>query len=111
MYKVYVQTDTQGRIVAINSDAFLTYPVENWTQIDEGHGDKYHHAQGNYFDKPLMTIQGIYQYKLVEGVVVERTAEEIDTDTAAIPPPPPATDDVMEELVALLIAQGVITSA
>lgn len=88
MYKVYVKTDPQNRITAVNSDAFLTSTAD-WTQIDEGEGDKFHHAQGNYFPKPLTTMQGIPQYKLVEGEIQERTAEEIQADIDAIPPPPP----------------------
>lgn len=88
MYKVYVKTDDTGRIVLVNSDAFLP-DTKDWTQIDEGDGDSFHHAQGNYLPKPLMTMQSIYQYKLVGGKVVERTAAEIAADIAAIPPPPP----------------------
>ena len=109
MYKVYVKTDETGRITAINSDAFLP-DTTDWVQIDEGDGDRYHHAQGNYLSKPLMTTQGVYQYKLVDGVIVERTAEEIAADTAAIPPPPPTDGEVMQELVALLLESGVIVN-
>lgn len=88
MYKVYVQTDTQGRIVVVNSDAFLP-DITGWTQIDDGDGDKFHHAQGNYFPQPIMTIEGVPCYKLVDGKAVERTAAEIQADIDAIPPPPP----------------------
>ena len=73
MYKVYVKTDPQNRITTINSDAFLS-STDGWTLIDEGEGDRYMHSQGNYLPKPLMTMQGIYQYKLVDGKAVERTA-------------------------------------
>ncbi len=69
-YKVYVQTDTNGNIIAPpNSSAFLS-DTTGWVQIDEGVGDKYHHAQGNYFGKPIMTTKGVYRYKLVDGKVV-----------------------------------------
>ena len=88
MYKVYVKTDEAGCIAAINSDAFML-DTDGWTQIDEGDGDKFMHAQGNYFTKPIRTMQGIWQYKLVDGKVVERTAAEIAADVAKIPPPPP----------------------
>ena len=87
-YKVYVKADLNGTITAINSSAFLP-DTTGWTEIDEGDGDKYHHAQGHYLPKPIRTMQGIYQYKLVDGKVIERTAEEIQADIAAIPPPPP----------------------
>ena len=88
MYKVYVKTDETGRIVSVNSDAFL-YDTGGWTLIDEGYGDKFMHAQGNYLPKPIVTIEGVYRYKLVSGKVIERTAEEIQADIDAIPPPPP----------------------
>ena len=108
-YKVYVKANINGTITAINSDAFLT-DTEGWTEIDQADGDKFHHAQGNYLPKPLMTMQGIYRYKLADGKVVERTAEEIQADVDALPPPAPTLDEVTTELLALLIAQGVIVN-
>lgn len=79
MYSVFIKTDDAGRIIAVNSDAFLS-SVEGWTQIDSGTGDRYHHAQGNYFPKPLTDEEGIYQYKLVDGCAVERTEAEKAAD-------------------------------
>ena len=102
MYKVYIQTK-DGIVTAINSDAFLP-DTEGWTEIDQGDGDAFHHAQGNYLPKPLMTMQGIYQYKLVDGVVTERTAEEIQADIAKIPPPPPSAEDRIKALEGELAA-------
>ena len=78
-YLVYVKLDDANRITAVNSSAFLR-DVTGWTEIDSGFGDKYHHAQGNYFDKPIMDERGIYRYKLVDGQPIERTAEEMDAD-------------------------------
>ena len=48
--KVLVQIDDAGRVTAINSDAFVS--GDGWTQIDEGEGDRYRHAQNNYLLKP-----------------------------------------------------------
>lgn len=84
-YIVYVQTDAQNNIIAINSSAFLE-DTERWIKIDEGLGDKYHHAQCNYFDKPIYTADGVPRYKLVDGKAVERTTEEIQAD---VPEPQP----------------------
>lgn len=78
-YKVLVRVDAAGRVVEINSDAFLT-DTAGWVEIDHGTGDKYHHAQGNYLPGPLMDWRGVYRYKLEGGAVVERTAEEMDAD-------------------------------
>lgn len=90
-YKVYIQTDGENRVTAINSSAFVD--GAGWAQIDEGYTDKYHHAQGNYLDKPLMDERGVYRYKLVAESVVERTQAEMDADFAARPAPPPTTEE------------------
>lgn len=100
-YKVYARLDDAGRISAINSSAFLP-DAEGWTLIDEGHGDKYHHAQGNYFDKPIMDERGMLRYKLENGVVVERTQEEMDADY--VPPvQKPTAEERMTEIESALI--------
>ena len=74
-YKVYVKTNADGIITAINSSAFLS-DVTEWTEIDEGEGDKYHHAQNNYLPDGLMDENGIFNYKLTDGKPELRTAEE-----------------------------------
>ena len=78
-YIVYVKTDDANRIIAANSSAFIQ-DTTGWVEIDSGYGDKYHHAQGNYFPQPIMNELGIYRYKLVDGKPVERTQEEMDAD-------------------------------
>lgn len=111
MYKVYVKTDEQNRILAINSDAFLA-DTEGWTLIDEGSGDKYHHAQNNYMSLPIHDERGAYRYKLVNGAVTERTAEEMQADYEAMTAnPEPTTDEriaaLEDELQAAKILLGV----
>lgn len=95
-YKVFIKTDNQNRIIAINSSAFLDN-TESWIKIDEGLSDKYHHAQGNYFDKPIYTDDGVPRYKLVDGKAVERTSEEIEADKPELPLPQPTITDLMKE--------------
>ena len=75
-YIVYVKINSVGYITAVNSSAFLT-DTSGWTEINRGSGDKYHHAQGNYFPLPLMTEDGAYRYKLADGKPVECTPEEV----------------------------------
>lgn len=75
-YIVYVKTNSDNYITAVDSSAFLT-DTTDWVEIDSGYGDKYHHAQGNYFLKFIYTMDGAYRYKLVDGKPVECTAEEI----------------------------------
>lgn len=79
LYRVYVKLDSKKSIISVNSSAFLD-TVEEWLQIDEGVGDRYHHAQSNYFDLPIYTVDGFPRYKLVEGKAVERTEQELDAD-------------------------------
>lgn len=95
-YIVYIKTDNQNCIIAINSSAFLDN-TESWIKIDEGLSDKYHHAQGNYFDKPIYTDDGVPRYKLVDGKAVERTSEEIEADKPKLPLPQPTITDLMKE--------------
>lgn len=79
MYYVYVKSDEQGRLIAIDSSAFLRH-VEDWEMIDYGYGDRFHHAQGNYLPLPIMDERGVYRYKLDNGLPIERTREEMDAD-------------------------------
>lgn len=100
-YKVYVRQDDAGQIVAINSGAFLPN-VEGWTLIDEGYGDIFHHAQGNYLPGPLVDERGIYRYKLENGKPVKRTQEEMDADYTP-PVPAPTAEERMTEIESALI--------
>lgn len=102
-YIVYVKLDDANCITAVNSSAFLR-DTDGWMEIDGGYGDKYHHAQGNYFDKPIMDERGIYRYKLEGGKPVERTAEEMDADYAARPAPPPTDKERIAALEDALTA-------
>lgn len=95
-YSVYIRTDESNRITAINSSAFL-HDTEGWTLIDQGHGDRYAHAQGNYLSKAIMDDKGIYRYKLVDGVVTERTAAEMYEDYT----PPEQPEDLAAEVAEL----------
>lgn len=74
-YKVYVKTNADGIITAVNSSAFLP-DTTGWIEIDEGTGDKFHHAQGHYLDKPLTDDNGIYNYRIVDGKPFLRTDED-----------------------------------
>jgi hypothetical protein len=83
-YIVYVKVN-DGYITAVNSSEFLT-DTTGWTEIDRGYGDKYHHAQGNYFPMPIITEGGDYRYKLVNGKPKECTVEEIKAQEEANKP-------------------------
>ncbi len=93
MSKVYVQTDKSGRI--IRCDGGITTPVDliDWTEIDEGEGDKYLLCQQYYFPGGLYTQDGIPKYKLQDGKPAERTEKEIQADRDALPPISGGDDD------------------
>lgn len=84
--RVYVLTDAESRILRLEGEYSLPADLTGWTKIDEGHGDKYALAQSHYLDKPIYD-GAVLRYKLVDGKVVERTAEEIEADKAKLPKP------------------------
>lgn len=53
---VYAKYDENGNIIEVNSDIFIKN-FDGWTKIDEGYGDRYAHAQGQYFNEPLFMKQ------------------------------------------------------
>lgn len=98
-YIVYVKTDSNGYITAVNSSEFMP-DTAGWTEIDSGFGDKHHHAQGNYFPEPIRTTGGAYCYKMVDGVPVECSNDEIkEQEEANRPVPEATTDDVLNALL------------
>lgn len=99
IYQVYVKSNDNNVITAVDSSGFLA-DATGWVQIDEGSGDRYYLAQGNYFPKPIMDERGIFRYKLEDGVPVERTQEEMDADYAEPEPKP-----TQEERITALEAQ------
>lgn len=97
-YKVYVTVDKNNCITEINSNAFLS-SLDGWIEIDSGYGERYHHAQGNYFPQPIWTETGAYRYKLMDGKPMECTAEEITGQIQENRNPVPQT---VEERIGLL---------
>ena len=60
---VYVKAKPTGEIYEINSELFIV-DFDGWIKIDEGFGDKYAHAQSQYYDKPLVDDEGNFNYRL-----------------------------------------------
>lgn len=67
---VYVKLNKNNEIVEVLSDRFIS-DYSNWVKVDEGVGDKFDHAQSQYFDKPLMNDDGTYNYSFIDGQIVE----------------------------------------
>jgi hypothetical protein len=102
-YKVYVSL-SNGYITSINSDIFLSEEeIQTMTEIDQGQGDKYAHAQSQYLDKGLVDESGRYNYKYVEGKVIE--VAEGDKPTIEEPKAVPTEQDKINAQLMLQIAQ------
>ena len=102
-YKVYVSLQ-DGYITSINSDIFLSEEeMSTMTEIDQGKGDKYAHAQGLYLEKGLVDKYGRYNYKFVEGKVVE--VAEAEKPTIEEPKAVPTEQEKINAQLMLQIAQ------
>ena len=99
-YIVYVKSNDAGYIIAVNSSVFLT-DTTGWVEIDSGYGDRFGHAQGNYFPEPIVTMGGAYRYKLLDGVPVECSEEEIKEQEDALKPEHPELPSLDERVTSL----------
>ena len=80
--KVYIQTDEHGRIIRCDGGYTTPADLTDWTEIDEGTGDRYNLCQSNYFTGGLYTMDGIPRYRWDGTQAVERTNEELEKDRA-----------------------------
>jgi len=71
MTKVYIKVNENHEITEVGSSIFIEDRT-GWIEIDEGVGDKYAHAQNNYFEKPIKDEDGNYNYLYMNGKVYER---------------------------------------
>ena len=88
--KVYIQVDSDGRILRCEGGYTTPADLTGWIEIDEGTGDKYNLCQSHYFDGGLYTMDGIPRYKWGGSAAVMRKDEEMEADRAAIPEPKPS---------------------
>ena len=80
--KVYIQTDEHGRIIRCDGGYTTPADLTDWTEIDEGTGDRYNLCQSHYFTGGLYTMDGIPRYRWDGTQAVERTNEELEKDRA-----------------------------
>lgn len=95
--RVYALLDSESRVLRLEGEYSLPADLTGWTKIDEGYGDEFSLAQSHYLAKPLYD-GAVLRYKLVDGKVVERTAEEIEADKAKLPKPAPTTAERVTSL-------------
>lgn len=88
--KVYIQIDTEGRILRCEGGYKTPSDLTGWIEIDEGTGDKYNLCQSHYFEGGLYTMDGIPRYRWDGSAAVLRTDKEMEADRAAIPEPKPS---------------------
>lgn len=100
-YGVYVKTDNNDNIIAVNSDVFQ-HDLEGWVKIDEGNSMEHLHAQNNYFKKPIRTDLGVYRYKLLDGDIHElndATIAQMEKDILNSQVSTPSQLDIIEAQV------------
>ena len=98
--RVFIKIDSKNRITDVNSEIFIS-DFSGWTEIDSGDGDKFAHAQGNYLPKPLTDENRIYRYKYENGVISERSADEMAADMPAPAPVPPTNEELAAAIAEL----------
>lgn len=69
--KVYIKVNSANEVIEINSEIFIK-DLSGWILIDEGTGDKYAHAQGNYLNDPLINDAGQYNYLYINNKIQRR---------------------------------------
>lgn len=81
--RVYIVVDSDNRVTQIEGEYSLGN-INDLTKailVEEGAPcDRLNHAQTAYLKNPLMTTDGIYQYKWDGMKIVERTEEELEAD-------------------------------
>lgn len=97
MYKIYIEVDDKNRITKIFSDLFEA-PSNESIFIEEGYGDKFVHAH-LYLEKSVSDFA--YNYKYVNGEILERTEEEKNEDIVVTEPTPTPIEIANSKIEAL----------
>lgn len=79
--------------------------MESDVCINEQGGYQFRLFVGGIENPALIDMQGCHNYKYIDGVVVETTAEEKATELASFPQPKPTeTELLQQQLDAVLLA-------
>ena len=100
--KVYVKLNENNVITQINSSIFLK-DMTDYICIDEGTGDKYAHAQGNYLPKGLTDDKGRYNYKYDKKLVLLTDEEKDELFPAQSNEDVPTIDERVETLESAML--------
>ena len=104
--KVYIQTDTEGRILRCEGGYTAPSDLKGWIEIDEGTGDRYNLCQSHYCGDGLYTMDGIPRYRWDGSSAILRSDEELEADRAAQPAPEPTEQEQLRADVDSLLAMG-----
>lgn len=66
--KVYIKVNEDNEVTEIDSEIFIR-DFTGWVKIDEGQGDRFAHAQGQYLSAPLIAEDGSYNFVYEDGEV------------------------------------------
>ena len=98
--RVYIQTDSDGRILRCEGEYTLPANLDGWTLIEEGPPcDRLNLAQSHYFPGGLYTMDGIPRYRWDGTQAALRTEKELDADRASAPEAGPSQLDRVEAQV------------
>ena len=79
--RVYALLDEQNNVTRIEGEYTLPADLSGWTFIEDGTPcDRLNLAQSHYLDKPIMTDEGVYRYRCIDGVIYEKSQAEIDSE-------------------------------
>ena len=79
--KVYIQVDSDGRILRCEGGYTTPDDLTGWTLIEEGPPcDRLNLAQSHYFDGGLYTMDGIPRYRWDGTQAALRTEDELEAD-------------------------------
>lgn len=95
--KIYIEIDTENRVIKSFSSVFET-PTENSIFLEDGYGDKFAHAH-LYFKKPIW--DEAYNYKYVDGELIERSEEEKQGDITPYESQPTEMEIAQSKIVEL----------
>lgn len=68
--EVYIKINESNEIIEVTSSEFLD-DATGYIKIDEGFGDKYRHAQSQYFQEELINYDRSYNYKYENNKLIK----------------------------------------
>ena len=75
--RVYILTDENDNIIRLEGEYSLPDNLDGWTLIEEGEPcDRLNLAQTHFLEKPIINDNGEYNYKYVNGEIVDHRPPE-----------------------------------